>query len=186
MKSQIDIFSESEFAIARQFLDASWESVSGNQMVNPNFAWAHIVIGTTNGKLIISSESRELNFEGYWDEYAKLELTADLNNDPANIYPSKFYQSQGEIIRNIWVMRDRLQKYETGEITAEYLADSGLIFELDSQWICITKSGTRNEALRVGYSSNRENLDLGDLQDRWESDILTSYRYSSEWIPITK
>lgn len=185
MRIQVDIFETSEVEILEALKLSKWKSISGNEMDNLNFAWGSVIVQTSNGPVNVISDSRELDFEGYWDDYSNLHLKAsaprwDAMKDEGHI----FYFGQGEIIQRIWLIRDTVTCTLDGMKVFQYTTDSGLVFELDRTWISLMKSSHRTAALSVDVAPQKSDLQLGNLSGRWESNLLRSYSHERHWIAV--
>ena len=185
MRTQEDKFDNSEVKLLENLKSGTWESISGHEMDNLNFAWGSVIVQTSKGPVNLLSESRELDFEGYWDDYSKLHLKASAEGwDAMKEAGHVFYFGQGERIQRIWLIRDTVTFTLDGMKVSQYTTDSGIVFELDRTWISLMKSSHRTAALSVAASPRKSEIQLGNLFGRWESNLLREYSDQRQWIEI--
>ena len=185
MREQSDTFTESEFGMLAWLKGSLWLHISGCEMDNLNFAWGSVIVQTSNGPVNLISESRELDFEGYWDDYSKLHLKASAEGcDAMKEAGHVFYFGQGETIQRIWLIRDTVTFTLDRMKVSQYTTDSGIVFELDGTWISLMKSSQRTAALSVEVAQRKSDLQLGHLSGRWESNLLRVYSHERQWIAV--
>ena len=185
MRTQVDVFDKSEVELLEALKLSKWECISGHEMNNLNFAWGSVIVQTSNGPINLISESRELDFEGYWDDYSKLHLRASAEGcDAMKQAGHVFYFGQGESIQRIWLIRDTVTFTQDGRKVSQYTTDSGFVFELDRTWISLMKSSHRTAALSVDVALRKSDLQLGNLSGRWESNLVRVYSHERQWIAV--
>ena len=181
-----DLISSKEQRILANLKGATWNSICGNAMDLDSFAWGWVVIDTSHGALRITLESRELDFEGDWDDYSQMSISqSDSGAQAAAAKGEIFYFERDQEIAEVWLVRDTMTNHRKDGQTIRYVSDVAVVFKLESSWISISKNYHRSEAIDVVRGSKSSPILVTNLESRWESDLLNDYEHEREWLKIT-
>jgi hypothetical protein len=185
--TQSDLLSTEEVDLLALYIGSTWNSICGNSMDLDFFAWGWVVINTSLGPLRITLESRELDFEGDWDDYSQFSIEqSDLGAREAAAKGEIFYFERDQEISEVWLVRDTMTNHRKDGQTIRYVSDVAIVFKFGSSWITISKNYHRSEAIDVIRGSNASPIQVTNLESRWESDLFNDYEHEREWIEIKR
>ena len=179
------VLTEDEQRLLASLLGSEWVHLSGDTLVQSEFAWESIRVQTTDSAVEIALEREVVEVAADVDEYPALHIRpAGPVSATAERSGRIYFQNRGERVCAIWVIRDTVAGIRTEYPDFTYVADVAVAFELDTHWVAIERDSFFSDALLVTRSNARDDLSLPDTWDEWESDLLDQYTVTREWIPI--
>ena len=168
----------------QSLLGAKFESLSGPTL-GPDLVSDLIIIETNSGNVAIQGDIVHLNFEGFEDTYSKLVATGDVEKllTQAKKIGNLYYFRAGENISQVLILRDEITCFENHEFSWKYVSDSGLILQLDSGFVAITKLGYHDELLSISYM---DKLDMDEIpaptaafEDNLDTNLVVKRKFIS-------
>ncbi|MCB0914623.1 MAG: hypothetical protein H6525_09195 [Actinobacteria bacterium] len=189
--------------VARSHLDAGslellaalpgkrWQFVTGEPLAErPGSlaAFDEVIVALEGIALAVKSALRVLNFEGFEDDYPRLDVVPATAPavDRARKSGRLSYLNRGAVVSRVYIVRERLSQLCNGEVQWTYSTDIGVVFELSGVAVAVVKASHHVEALQVSFGASVQELDLPDrtIEWNWDNEIGQEYRTSREFIDI--
>jgi len=182
MKQVTHFLSSGEKSLIRACIGSTWISLSGADMPDSDFAWDEVLVLTSSNCMRIGVELNELQFEGWNDEYARLNVSNASTECTRSSGMKSYFQGRHQTVREAWIVRDSLTARFDDATAYMYSADVCMAFQLDTECIAVGLRSHRTEALVIARANSKENLNLPRLEDRWPSTLVETYEYRREWM----
>ena len=179
------VLTDAEQTLLASLRGSEWVHLSGETLVQSEFAWESICVQTSDAAIEIALDREVVEIASDVDEYPALHVrVASAVAKAAGRSGRIYFQNRGERVLKIWVIRAPVVGIRTEYPAFTYVADVAVVFALDTNWLAIERDSYFSDALLVVRSDSQADLPLPDTEDEWESDLLDQYTVSREWIPI--
>jgi hypothetical protein len=175
----INILSLDELELLAQLQGSELTFYGGPNLGNFQTATC-IVICSSKSKLEISGDVLFETFQGYPNEYSKLEIHAakpeTLSETVAQGNTYLFHH--GETIIGVEVVEETVEEWVGGKNTWVYRTDVAVILKFETGFISISKLHHNHEVLHVEHSANQQEMGSIQIESFFEEDLLTTYKVS--------
>jgi hypothetical protein len=185
-------FDRASLASLNALVGGTWRLATGEALTErPGhlFAWDEVFVATHDASVRIQTMLRTLDFEGYDEEYPRLSVDESTEGmDSAIRHGHVYFQSQGQGVEEVLVVRERITQVMNGEATWSFSTDYGVVFRLTSGLVAVAKAGHHSEALDVSYATSLEQLDIEDRSTEWDWDneIGEEYQVVREILAVSR
>jgi hypothetical protein len=185
MISSEQIISEGEMQLLSGLIDSTWRDISGDGVSDETLAWESIRIESSAYAVEISFILEVVNIGGAPGEYPCLHVRHSERKSPSVIKDGRiYYQSRGERIIEISVLRQTLRNIRNSENFFENIADVCVAFKLDTHWISFYRAAHFSDSIIIQRTSSRDDVQIPDVLEEWESDLNDQYELKQQWISI--
>jgi hypothetical protein len=180
------ILTEQEIALLASIKGCRWLDISGEDFDSEDFAWMEVRIETDGPSIRMFFEMEVLDIDGELDDYPVLHISDSPEKAPGalrrrNIY----YHEKDQPISEIWILRETVICEKNNEPFFENVADTTIAFKLENRWIAFIRSDHWSDAFKIQRVAEKEEIELPDSLNEWESDLSHHYGLSREWIRVT-
>jgi len=179
------VLTDAERQLLASVRGSRWENLSGPMFDTDDFAWESVRLETTSSAITIELCREVVEIASDIDEYPALHVSPAGDLSPAaKAEGAIVYHGRNETVQRIWVIRDTVEGTKAGEPDFVYVADIGIVFELETLWMAITRTSRLSPAFHIRRAPTKDGLILPDTWAEWDSDLLNQYAVTREWIPI--
>jgi len=178
-------FSERSLQSFKTLVGAQFEYLAGPTL-DPDLVSDLVLIQTNSGTIAIQGDILQLDVEGFDDTYSQLVATSDAQQalTKAKRIGNLYFFKAGETISKVLILRDEIRCFENHEFSWKYVSDSGLILQLDSGFIAITKLGYHDELLSVSYLEKLDSDEIPTPTAAFEDNLDTNIVVERKFITL--
>lgn len=164
---------------------AQWISLSSPSLASAALAWECVVISTSHCVVEIALRRKSMIIDGDLDDYPALsarryESTVGMPNAETK---SLFY-GKDESIREIRVLRESIVGHRSSLKQFSYVADVSVAFDLDTQWIAVTRTSHNVDAFRIQIQRSMDQISFPESEFEWPSTLLDQFEIQRQWVKI--
>ncbi len=176
---------EEEMKLLSGLIDSTWNDISGDGVSDKTLAWESVRIESSANAVEISFILEVMNIGGEPEEYPCLHIQSSEKKSQTAIRNGKIYfQSRGERIAEIWILRETLRNLRNDELFFENIADVCVAFKLDTHWVSFARAAHFSDSIIIQRTVSRDEIQIPDVLDEWESDLIDQYELDKQWIDI--
>jgi hypothetical protein len=153
-------------------------------MAEPNFNWGEVTIVTTAGTISMKLEETLINVSGTESDYPTLSVAYSALNFRSNARDAIFYTARGECVQSIWVIRDAITAMRSVLPSFRNIADIGIVVELESQWVAITRTSHNMDAFAINFAPTKEQLPLPNSLEEWDESLFDEFQLERTWVRV--
>ena len=176
---------QSDIYLLTQLSGCQWLDISGEDFDSEDFAWMEVRIETDGPAIRMFFEMEVLDIDGELDDYPVLHISeSPEKNHGALRRGNIYYHEKNQPISDIWILRETITCEKNNEPFFENVADTTIAFKLENTWIAFIRSDHWSDAFKIQRVAEREEIELPDSLNEWESDLSHHYDLSREWIQV--
>lgn len=184
-------FDEPSLRRLASLVGARWRFITGDPLPErPGclYAFDSVIVAVDGAAIDLSSTLVVLDFEGVPEDYPLLGVR-DAQPDAieaASKAGRMSFNNQGADIRRVVVVRERITYARGGANMWDYSSDIGVIFEVQTGAIGVSKASHHIEALFVSFGETIGDLDLPDrtIEWDWDNELGEEYQTSREFLDV--
>lgn len=179
------ILNTEEITNLGQILGSKWVNISGDGLVDADFCVDCVFVNTNSISLRISLDMSPIAIDGEIDDYPNLRIEATSSESEAMRTDGKvFFHGRGEVVQEIYVLRETLLSIRSGENFFENVADICVAIRLENMWISFVRASHFSEVFFVKRTYTRDEIELPDTVEEWGPDLIERYQSTIEWIRV--
>lgn len=154
----------------------------GGFNLNADLVADHLVLVTDEVAVTISGDTFDGDFEGFEDEYSKLEVRAagDPEIQMVTAAGYLFRQYSGQPIVDVKAVVETVTCFETTSELWRYSTVVSLVVFFESSFVAVTKLGHHDEVLKVTHGRLFDVTALPKTEGRFDDGKQGSYRFVRE------
>jgi hypothetical protein len=171
---------------------AIWEFVTGEVLrESPGhlFAWDFALIGTSRQDFRLSIRTFVANLEGQDDDYGVLEVEPGAGGgEELTRAGNTFLGYQGEVVTEIFVIRETIQHRVLGSVDWELRSDFGLVFKLTRGVFALYMAGHQSDAIEIAYADEVASIEIRGRESSWEFDkeVGEDVTFEHDLVPLMR
>ncbi len=176
---------QSEISLLAKLSGHRWLDISGEDFDSEDFAWMEVRIETDGPSIRVFFEMEVLDIDGELDDYPVLHISDSPEKAPGALRRGNiYYHEKDQLNSEIWILRETIICEKNNEPFFENVADTTIAFKLENRWIAFIRSDHWSDAFKIQRVAEKEEIELPDSLNEWESDLSHHYGLSREWIQV--
>jgi hypothetical protein len=179
------IINADEIRILSSLIGSTWVDISGEWLTDEDLSWESVRIETSRRAIELSFALEVLDIAGENDDYPCLHIRESVErSSKAERNGRIFYHCRGQIIEQIWVLRETLTNIRHGENFFENVADVSVAFHCGDSWMSFTRAAHFSDVINIQRTKSKNEIEIPDVLDEWEADLIDQFELTQEWICI--
>jgi hypothetical protein len=177
------IINTDEIRILSSLIGSTWVDISGEWLTDENLSWESVRIETSARSIELSFALEVFDIAGEDDDYPCLHIReAGEKSSKVEKNGRIFYHCRGQLIEQIWVLRETLTSIRHGEKFFENTADVSVAFLCGDTWMSFTRAAHFSDVIDIQRTKSKNEIEIPDVLDEWEADLSNQFELSQEWI----
>jgi hypothetical protein len=179
------ILDATEVELLSSLASAIWVDISGDGLTDKDLCWESIRIETSVKSIELSFALEVIDIAGENDDYPWLHIREASEKSPKAIKDGRiFYHCRGQVIEQIWVLRQTLTGIRLGKDFFENTADVSVAFKCEDTWISFTRAAHFSDVINIQRTNSIDEIHIPDVLDEWEADLINQFEIRQEWICV--
>lgn len=147
---------------------------------------SQFIISTTYGSLIFEGDVVEADFEGYLENYSRIDIRKASVKDISSLESrgQVFRRHSGSNILDVLVVRQVITEFFHGQPTWSLATSRAIILDLGQTQLCLSKLGQHDEALAITEQHGFDIEKLPSTSNYFEPNLETEYRFEQKLISL--
>jgi len=145
-----------------------------------------VIIVTDKDSYGLQGDVHQDFLEGFSELYSSIE-TCEVDKDEleeARTRGNQYFFNKGEVISEIFLVRDSIEGFNEAKETWQYNSDIGIVLRLESGYVSITRLGYHDEMLQVSYYGELTVANIPRTHGRFESDLHSNFTVKRSFIKV--
>jgi len=143
-----------------------------------------VIIATDKAFYGFQGDVHQDLIEGFSELYSSIE-TCDVETEEleeARTRGNQYFFNKGEVISEIFLVRDNIEGFNEAKEAWHYSSDIGLVLRLESGYVAITRLGYHDEMLQVSYFGDLTVENIPTTQGRFDRDLHSNFTVKRSFI----
>jgi hypothetical protein len=179
------VFDSEEITKLSSLIGEIWDHYGSVESIAPGYMESPAYLSAGEMELALKVSASEVEIGDDFEIFTSIGVaTADGGLEAARKEGQVFFQGKGEVVREVYIVKEVLRETYQGTPTFEANIDSGLAIVLESIVIGIVKRGFHGDDFVVSTASTIDLLGFYDSAREWDQTLDLSHDFGRSLVQI--
>jgi hypothetical protein len=169
-------FSSEQIELLQSLIGGTLSYVAGPNL-SPNLISDYVIIALESTFIGLQGDIYTGNFEGFAETYSTIRISTA---DPSEVSKSRdkgnqYFFKKNEKISELFLVRDEIRGFQDGNKSWDYVTDVGVVLQLESGIVAISKLSYHDEMLQVTYLKDLQLEKIPETLGRFENNLHSNF-----------